>query len=90
MSGDSVAAFDVRLGHVELRFVRDVADHASLGASTEQRALRTLQHLDAIQVGGVDVEVTIRELTGLIIQVDCDVRPHARRAAPLAGLRAGA
>src|SRR5207248_5027698 len=53
-------------------------------------ALRTLQNLDAIQVGGIDVEVAIGELPGLIIQVDGDVRPHARRAAALAGLRAGA
>src|SRR5439155_23053393 len=32
----------------------------------------------------------IRELTGLVVQVDGDVRPQARRSAALAGLRAGA
>ncbi len=86
MSGRSVAGFDVPLGHVELWFVRDVADRAGLGAGTEQRSLRTLQNLDAIEIGGIDVEVAIRELPGLIIQVDCDVRPQARRTAALAGL----
>ncbi len=90
MSGHSVAGLEVRLGHVELRFVRDIANHAGFGAGTEQRSLRSLQNLDAIQVDRVDVQVAIRELTGLIIQVDRDVRPHARRAAALAGLRAGA
>jgi hypothetical protein len=63
---------------------------SSLGAGPEQRSLRTFQDLDAIQIGGIDVEVAIRELTGLIVQVDRDVRPHTRRAAALAGLRAGA
>src|SRR5439155_252574 len=90
VSGHSVAGLDVRLGHVELRLVRDVADHAGLGAGAEQRALRTFQNLDAIEVRGVDVEVAIRELTGLVVQVDGDVRPQARRSAALAGLRAGA
>ena len=90
VSRDPVPGLDVGLERIELGLVRDVADHAGLGAGTEQRALRTLQNLDAIEVGGVDVEVAIRELTGLIIEVDCDVRPHARRAAPLTGLRSGA
>src|SRR6266853_1956188 len=90
VSGHSVAGLEVRLGHVEPRLVRDVTDHAGLGAGTEQRALRTFQNLDAIQVGGVDVQVAIRQLAGLVVEVNGNVRPHARRAAPLAGLRAGA
>ena len=77
VSGRAVAGLDVALGHVELRLVGDVADHAGLGAGAEQRALRTFQHLDAIQVGGIDVEVAIRQLAGLIVQIDGDVRAHS-------------
>ena len=55
-------AVDVAFGLVELRLVGDVADHARLGARAEKRALRTLQHLDALQVGRVDVEVAAGEL----------------------------
>ncbi len=74
MSGRPVAGIDVPLGHIEFRFVRDVADDTGLGAGTEQGTLRTFQNLDAIDVGGIDVEVAIGELGGLIIQVDGDVR----------------
>jgi len=48
------------LGDIQLRFVGDVADGAGLGARTEQRSLRTLQDLDAIQVRRIDVEISIR------------------------------
>ena len=74
VSGDSVAGIDVAFGHIELRLVRDIADRAGLGAGAEQRALRTFQNLDAFEVGRIDVEVAIWQLTGLIIQVDRDVR----------------
>ena len=87
---DAVAGLDVRLGHVELRLVGDVADHAGLGAGAEQRALRTFQHLDAIQVGRVDIEVAVGQLSGLVVQIDGDVRPQAGGAAALARLRARA
>src|SRR6185437_4605552 len=41
--GDAVAAFDVTLGFIQLGFVGDVANGAGLGATTEQRALRTFE-----------------------------------------------
>ena len=55
--------------HVELGFVGDVAHYARFGAGTEQRALRTLQHLDALEIRGVDVEIAVRQLRGLFVQV---------------------
>ena len=87
--GPAVAALDAALGDVELRLVGNVADHAGLGAGAEQRSLRALEYLDAIQIGGVDVEVAIWQLRGLVVQVDGDVRPQAGRGAALAGLGAG-
>ena len=71
---DAVARFGVALGHVELRLVGDVADHAGLGAAAEQRALRTFEHLDALHVDHVDVEVARRELHRLVVEIDRDVR----------------
>src|SRR5207253_597412 len=88
--GDSVSGLDARLDLIELRLVGDVADHTRLGARAEERPLRAFQHLDAIQVSGVDIEVAVGELAGLVVEVDGDVGPRPRRATPLAGLRPGA
>src|SRR5260370_27289440 len=88
VSDPSVADLDVALGRFELRSVGDVRDPPRLGAGPIQRALRTLENLDAIEIGGIDVEVAARELTGLIVQVDGDVGPQAGRSAALAGLGA--
>ena len=90
VSGDAVAALDVRLDLVELGLVGDVADDARLGTGAVESALRTLQDLDAVQVRGVDVEIAVGQLAGLVVQVDGDVGPQAGRGAALAGLRAGA
>ena len=63
----AVARLDVPLGHVELGLVGDVADDPGLGTGTKQRALRAFQNFDAVQVRGIDVEVAIRELGGLVV-----------------------
>ena len=55
--GDAVAGVDVALGDIELRLVRDVADHAGLRAAAEQRALRALEDFDALHVDEIDVGV---------------------------------
>jgi len=60
----------------------------ALGAGAKQRPLGPLQHLDTIHVSSVDIEIAIRQLPGLVIQVDGDVRPQARRRTALTGLRA--
>ena len=46
----------------ELRLVGDVADGTRFRAAAEQRPLRPLEHLDALEIGGIDVEVARREL----------------------------
>ena len=66
-----------------LGLVRDVADHARLGAGAEQGALRAFEDLDALEVGCVDVKVTARHLHGLVIEIETDGRPLAHRAAAL-------
>jgi hypothetical protein len=76
--GDAVAGLDIAFGDVELGLVGDVADHAGLGAGAEQRALRAFENFDALEVGGVDVEVAGRQLAGLIVQVDGDVGERRR------------
>src|SRR5450631_1843451 len=84
MRGRAVTGFHVPLGHIELRLVRDVAHHAGLRAGTEQSALRAFEYFDALEVGGVDVEVARRQLAGLIVQVNGDVREAADGTARLA------
>ena len=86
--GRAIAGLHVALGHVQFRGVGDVADHTRLGSRAEQRPLRTLENLDAIQVRGVDVQIAVRQLPGLVVQVDGHVRPQAGRGAALARLRA--
>jgi hypothetical protein len=71
------AAVHHRLGHVELRFVREVAHHARLGARAEQGALRALQDLDPLEIRGVNVQITLWQLRGLLIEVHRDVRETA-------------
>ena len=80
MRGRGVARVHARFGHVELRLVRDVAQHARLRAGAEQGALRTLQYLDALEIRGVDVEIAARKLRGLLIEVDGDVRETTVRS----------
>src|SRR5262249_33687097 len=52
-----VGGVDGPLRHVDLGLVGDVAKYTGLGAGAEQRSLRTLEHLDALEIGGIDVEV---------------------------------
>src|SRR5205807_9947039 len=56
--GRRVAGRGVGLHLVELWLVRDVTHDAGLRSGAEQRALRSLQHFDALEVSGVDIEVT--------------------------------
>src|ERR1700722_11987191 len=71
----TVAGIDVphvraAFGHVEFRFVRDVTQHTRLGAGAEQRALRPFEHFDALQIGGIDVEVAAGHLPRLLVEID--------------------
>ncbi len=80
-AGEAVAAGDAALGDVQLGLVGDVADGSRLGAGAEQRALRSLQHFNALHVGRVYIQVSPWELSRLIVQVDGDVREAVDRAA---------
>src|SRR3546814_6277276 len=51
------------------RVERDHADRAAGGVTTEQCALRTLQHLDALHVGQVE---SVGRLDGLVDAVEID------------------
>ncbi len=84
--GDAVATGDRALRDVHLRLVGDVADHARLGAGAEQGSLRALQDLDTFQVCCVHVEVAAWQLSGLVVQVDGDVREAVDRAPRLGAL----
>ncbi|GAC1306793.1 MAG: hypothetical protein NVSMB10_11820 [Steroidobacteraceae bacterium] len=48
-----------------------------------------VEDLDAFQIGRIDVEVAVRQLARLIIQINCHVGKQSRRTAPLARLHAG-
>src|SRR5579871_3182774 len=85
MRSYTVTGLGGTLGNVELGGVRDVADDAGLGARAEEGPLRSLQHLDAVEVGRIDVEVVIRKLHGLVVEIDRDVRIKTGRAAVLTG-----
>ncbi len=76
----AVAAFGAALGDVELRLVRDVAKRARFGAAAEQRALRAFEHLDALHIDHVDVEITAREGQRLLVEVSRDVRERVDRS----------
>ncbi len=89
MGGRAVGGLGIALRDVQLRLVRDVADRARLGATPEQRALRTLQHLDAFHVGHVYVDIARRERHRLIVEVSRDVRERIDRGARLVAGKAG-
>ncbi len=85
---DAVAAFGAAFGDVELGLVRDVAERAGLGAAAEQRALRALEHFDAVHVDHVDVEVAPRESQRLLVEIGRDVRERVDRGRGLAAREA--
>ena len=69
------------LGHAELRLVGDVAHRAGQRAGAEQRALRTAQHLDAVDVEEVEVRREERQRDHRLVEVDADLLLHARLVA---------
>src|SRR5258708_6360247 len=73
MCGDRIARVDAAFRNVDFRLVRYIAYHSRLCASAEERALRTFQYLDALEIHRIDVEVTRRQLSGLLVEVNCDV-----------------
>src|SRR5205807_2789159 len=79
-----------RLSHIELRLVGDVADDTGLGARAEESPLRPLEHLDTLQIRRVHIEVSARQLTRLLVQIDGHVREAADRASRLSRHAPGA
>ena len=78
-SGAAEAALDPGLELAELGLVGDVAHHTGLRTAAEERALRTFENFDALDVGDIDVGVARRELHRLIIEIDRNVREAADR-----------
>src|SRR6266480_148734 len=89
VGGGRIGGADVRLDTIQPRLVGDVANHPCLGAGAEERPLRALEDLDALEVGGVDVEVAARNLPRLIVEISRDVREAAGRAHALGAADAG-
>src|SRR5207237_949628 len=90
VGGGPITRLDVALDDIKLRFIRNIAEHACLCAATEQRALRTFENLDALEVGRIDIEVTARQLRGLVVEINGDVREAAGGAAALIATAADA
>src|SRR5207253_10714205 len=80
---DPVTGGDTTLGHVDLRFVRDVANRAGLGPRAEQGSLGPFEDFNALEVRRVNIEIPARELAGLVVQIDRHVRKPADGAAGL-------
>ena len=83
--GGRVAGRYVRFDAIELGLVRDVANDAGLRTGAEQRALRAFEHLDTLEVGGIDVEVTPGQLSGLVVEIDRDIGEAADHPGSLQG-----
>ena len=87
VAAEVVAARQVRVGFerafvdADLGLVGDVADRAADRARTEQRALRTAQGLDAVQVEQVDVRGEQRQRGHGFVEIDADLLLHARLVA---------
>ncbi len=73
VGGRRIAGIDSAFGDVELRLVGDIANHAGFRARAEQRPLRALEDLDALEIRRVDIEIASRQLCGLVIKVHRDV-----------------
>ena len=89
VGGGRIGGVDIRLDPIELRLVGDVAHHARLGACAEECSLGALEDLDALEIGGIDIEVTAGDLARLIVEVGRDVREAAGRAHTLETADAG-
>ena len=81
--GHAVTSGNAALRHVELRLVRDIADHAGLSSRTEQSSLRALEDFDALEVRCVHIQVATGQLTRLLVQIDGNVWKPVDRAAGL-------
>src|SRR5438105_7821427 len=71
------------------RHTRSTRDWSSDVCSSDLCALWALEDLDALEIGGVDIEVTAGDLARLIIEVGRDVREAAGRAHTLETADAG-
>ena len=77
--GDRTGAHLDAAVHVALvRLVRDQPDIAGLRTRPEQCPLRAREDFDALQVGGIDVEVAPRLRQRLLVQVERDIGREAR------------
>ena len=83
VSSGAVTGRNRAFRHAKLRLVRDVTEHTRLGAGAEQGALRAFEHFDALQVRGVNVQVTARDAGRLFVEVNSHVRPLADGARTL-------
>ena len=78
--GEGHAGVEPGIEAAEVGLVGDQADDAGLRASAEQRTLRTREHLDARQIGGIDIEVAARLRERLFVEIHGDIGREARDA----------
>jgi hypothetical protein len=64
-----ISGVDAALRPIQIRLVCDVTQHAGFGAGSEQSALGTLQYLDALEIGGIHVEIAAGHGNGLIVKI---------------------
>src|SRR5207253_10458600 len=57
VGGGCIGGADVRLDTIQPRLVGDVENHPCLRSVAEERPLRALENLDALEVVGVGIEV---------------------------------
>jgi len=88
--GHAIRCGDVPLSCVELRLVGDVANDARLSPGTEERSLGPCEDFDPLEISGVHIQVSARELTRLLIQIEGNVRKAVDRASGLSGHASGA
>src|SRR6185503_2590327 len=60
-------------GDADFRLVGDVADGARERSGTEERALRSAQHLDAVGVEQIEIGREERERDDRLVEVDADL-----------------
>ena len=90
VGGGPIAGLDPALRHIELGLVRDVAEHTAECAATEERTLRALENLDALEVGRIDIEVTAGQLPRLLVEINGNRRERAGGAPALTATPADA
>ena len=78
--GEGHAGVEPGIEAAKVGLVGNQANDARLRTGTEQRTLRTREHFDPRQIGGIDIEVAARLRERLLVEIHGDVRRETRDA----------